>query len=245
MVRKCAFIAMSFAILASMPAFAQTPAVLEKSVTRDGFAFPADGPVRIVLFRPEIKIGEQTTAGLLQPNADWSEAARLALTQTLLVARAGQNIDIIPHPDQTGSDAALLADYQSLFRAVAGAAIRHKLMPNDPLPSKSASFDWSLGSGVARLVPAGGADYGLFFFSYDGFESNGRRSARIVASLMGAKGDAGRHFGYAALVDLRNGDLVWLNVDLKAGGDVRTVDGAAQRVANLLAGFPERAKGVK
>jgi len=67
---------------------------------------------------------------------------------------------------------------------------------------------------------------------------------QLVASLRGARDAGGAHLGYAALVDLKNGDLLWLNVDLKTTGDVRTADGAAQRVEQLLAGFPKKAGGV-
>jgi hypothetical protein len=58
---------------------------------------------------------------------------------------------------------------------------------------------------------------------------------------MGAGAARGSHFGYAGLVDLKNGDILWLNVDLKATGDVRTAEGAAQRIEQLLNGFPGRA----
>ena len=57
---------------------------------------------------------------------------------------------------------------------------------------------------------------------------------------MGNAEVAGTHFGYVALVDLKSGDIVWLGVDLKASGDVRTAEGAAQRVEQLLNGFPVR-----
>ena len=49
---------------------------------------------------------------------------------------------------------------------------------------------------------------------------------------------SGVHIGYAGLVDLETGDLVWLNADRKMGGDVRTGDGAVKRVTQLLEDFP-------
>jgi hypothetical protein len=49
---------------------------------------------------------------------------------------------------------------------------------------------------------------------------------------------SGEHKGFAGLVDLRTGDLVWLNADLAMGGDVRTPEGAQKRVAQLLEDFP-------
>jgi hypothetical protein len=51
---------------------------------------------------------------------------------------------------------------------------------------------------------------------------------------------SGVHKGFAGLVDLRTGDLVWLNADMQMGGDVRTPDGSEKRVKELFEGFPGR-----
>ena len=40
------------------------------------------------------------------------------------------------------------------------------------------------------------------------------------------------------IVDLKTGDLVWLNADAAMGGDVRDPDGAQKRVGQLLEAFP-------
>jgi hypothetical protein len=231
-----AFVAMAM----SVPATAQVPPVTEKSVVRDGFEFPANGPVEILIFRPEIKVGEQTTAGLFQPNAEWHETARSALTEALLAAKKTRQFNAVLQNEPEPAVAAKYAEYRALFRVIVSTAIRHKLFGSDPLPSKADRFDWSLGNGIGQIAAGSRADYGLFLFSHDGFESSGRKAAQLVASLMGARDAPGSHLGYAALVDLKSGDLLWLNVDLKATGDVRTPEGAASRIEQLLAGFPQR-----
>jgi hypothetical protein len=48
----------------------------------------------------------------------------------------------------------------------------------------------------------------------------------------------GEHKGYAGLVDLHTGDLLWLNADVEMGGDVRDAEGAKKRVGQLLKKFP-------
>ena len=49
---------------------------------------------------------------------------------------------------------------------------------------------------------------------------------------------SGEHKGAAGLVDLKTGDLLWLNADFAMGGDVREIDGAEKRVGQLLEEFP-------
>jgi hypothetical protein len=49
---------------------------------------------------------------------------------------------------------------------------------------------------------------------------------------------SGEHVGYAGLVDLKTGDLLWLNADAAMGGDVRELEGSQKRVSQLLEDFP-------
>ncbi len=236
-------IVLAFAIMfAASPILAQTPVTTEKYAVREGFAFAPEAPPRILVFRPEIKVGEQTTAGLFQNNAEWHATATRELSAALIKAGGKRGIEMILH-DEADASSPVLAEHRALFRLVVGTIIRHKLFGKDPLPSKTDSFDWSLGSGVAKIAPDAQVEYGLFLLSHDSFESAGRRAAKLVAALMGNGDISGTHFGYAALVDLKSGDIIWLGVDLKAGGDIRTAEGATLRVEQLFNGFPARATG--
>ena len=80
-------IGMAAAIMfAANPILAQTPVATEKYAVREGFAFTPEAPPRILVFRPEIKIGEQTTAGLFQNNAEWYAEATRELSAALIAA---------------------------------------------------------------------------------------------------------------------------------------------------------------
>jgi hypothetical protein len=235
---------MALAMLAALPMLlAPTAAQAQsrKSLTKDAFSFPAQGQVRIVLFRPDVTVSEQSTGGLDQPNAGWTEEARSQLTAALGKAQAERNIEMKLMPELSGENAKLMSDYRKLFKTVADSVIKHRLFGLDPLPTKEAAFDWTLGPGALRLGALGSADYGLFFWTFDSYESTSRRTARLIATVMGADAPAEVNMGYAGLVDLKTGDLVWINVDVKVGGDVRTAEGAALRVSELLDGFPVRA----
>lgn len=227
------------ALIGATPLCAQTPVTTEKYALREGFAFPADTPVRILMFRPDIKVGEQTTAGIFQNNVEWHEAAQRELTAALVSAGGQRSVEIIVH-DETMSDVAQLTEHRALFRLVVSSIFRHKFFGNDPLPTKNDRFDWSLGSGVARIAPSVQADYGLFLLSQDSYPSPGRRTAMLISNLMGNHETGGAHLGYAALFDLKSGEILWLAADLKATGDVRTKEGATERIGQLMNGFPSR-----
>jgi hypothetical protein len=235
----------SFLTIAATAALLFTPAPSyaqsRQSLTKEAFAFPSQGQVRVVLFRPDVSVGEQSTGGLDQPNAGWTEQAREQLTAALGKAQAERNIELKLMPELAGDDAKLMSDYRKLFKIVADSVIKHRLFPLDPLPTKEEKFDWTLGEGASTLGTLGGGDYGLFFYTLDSYESGSRKMARLLAAQMGAEEPTEVNMGYAGLVDLKTGDLVWINVDVKMAGDVRTREGAALRITELLDGFPVRA----
>jgi hypothetical protein len=230
-------------IFTSVPVSAQS----RQSLTRPEFSFPAQGQVRVVLFRPDVSVGEQSTGGLDEANAGWTEQAREQLTAALGKAQAQRNIELKLMPELTGEDDKTMSDYRKLFKTVADSVIKHRLFPLDPLPTKEEKFDWTLGPGAARLGALGGADYGLFFYTLDSYESTSRRLVRLLTTDPTPQyPEFGTipievNMGYAGLVDLKTGDLVWINVDVKMTGDVRTPEGASLRVSELLDGFPARA----
>jgi hypothetical protein len=229
------------ASLSAVPAKAQFIDIgTEKSAIKEGFALPKEGPVRVVVFRPDVQVGEQSTGGLNEPNADWTKEAREALNTALEKEMKARSGEMKLMPDLNGDDATVMSDYRNMFKAVANAAITHKLFPGNRLPTKKEAFDWTMGSGAAKLGELGGGDYGLFFYTYDSYGSAGRKAAQAVGMILGFGMTSGVHIGYAGLVDLKSGDLVWINADVKMGGDVRDAEGAAKRIAQLLEDFPSR-----
>ncbi|AJP74462.1 hypothetical protein [Sphingomonas hengshuiensis] len=226
-------------LLCAAPAQAQFGA--EASASKAGFAFPASGDVRIVVFRPDVAVGSQSTAGLNEPNAEWTATAREHLGTALIKSQQASANTIVAMPDLEGEQGQVLADYRALFKTVANTVVYGRLFAGNRLPTKRADFRWTLGEGASRLREIGGADYGLFFYTYDSYGSAGRKTAQIFAAMLGVGLTAGVHIGYAGLVDLRTGELVWINADLKMGGDVRDPDGAAKRVSQLMEDFPRRA----
>lgn len=244
---------------ASMLAFA-APA-MAGDTTRDGFAFPADGSMKIVVFRPDVSVGTQKAGGIVEPNADWTETAR-ANIQTKLTERAKLlNAQLQFVDELEGENAEVLTEYRALFEAVSGAIFTHvtigdklatkqKLVSDPKVPSarpkKVSTLDWTLGPGAAKLKEATGADYAMFVFTNDAYGDAGRKAAQAAGMLGCLIGvcvmvPSGIHVGYAGLVDLNTGDVVWFNTDLAMGGDPREVDGAEKRVGQLMDGFPLRA----
>ena len=222
---------------------AQTVAPTDMIASKPDFAFP-DGPIRIILLKPDIEVSELTTGGVEAPNADWTAKARENLIGALGPGQLGGDATVRPMPDLVGDDNRTMVDYRLLLKAVVRSVVTHRQASDDRLPAKDGKFDWTLGPGARRLGEMGGGDYGLFLSSQDSFKSADGQAARAVGALLGAEEQAEKHTGYAGLVDLATGDLVWLAVESSMRGDIRSAEGARRRMTQLLRTFPKRATPV-
>src|SRR5262249_26023431 len=96
--------------------------------------------------------------------------------------------------------------------------------------------------GVQSLGQAQAAEYALFVVLRDSYASAGRHAASVavaVLSLGQASLPLGRQVGAASLVDLRTGDLVWINQLVDQAGDLRTAESARKAVRSLLSNLPQ------
>jgi hypothetical protein len=227
------------AVLAASPVAAQ-----ERTAVRQGFELPARSGKRILVFRPAVSVGAQSTGGMFEPNADWTDKARANIAAALAKRQATLGNVVIDAPDALGDQALLVEEYSNLFGAVARAVVSYQFFVGNRLPTKKRDnkagvFDWSLGEGVRDLPGASDADYALFIYNKDAYGSTGRKMFQVAALLVPGVGvKSGEHMGYAGLIDLKTGDVLWLNADAAMGGDVREVDGAEKRVGQLLEEFP-------
>lgn len=227
-------VACALAVIAAPSANAQ-----EKSGTKQGFVLK-EKSARILLIRPTIKVGAQSTGGMFEPNADWTAQAKDNLGAALASAQTRLGNEVIVAEEPIGAAAETMADYRALFSVLADSVINYQFFPGNRLPTKKRKgvFEWTMGPGVAALARDSGADYALFIYDEDQYGSTGRKILQLFAAMAYVSVKSGEHKGFAGLVDLRTGDLVWLNADLEMGGDVRTPEGAQKRVAQLLEDFP-------
>lgn len=215
----------------------------ERSATKTGFSLPANSGKKILLFRPTIKVGAQSTGGMFEPSAEWTDDARGHIGRSLDAYHRQLGNQVTMAPELVGDDARFLAENMALFSVVANSVIHYQFFVGNRLPTKKRdnrtdTFEWTLGPQVAELAGASDADYGLFIFTEDHYGSTGRKMLQVFAAMGGVGITSGLHIGYAGLVDLKTGDLLWINADLQMGGDVRNAEGAEKRVRQLLEEFP-------
>lgn len=193
---------------------------------------------RIVVVQPDIKYYRITAGGVPEPAPDWTEAARDSFDVAFAdyVDRSDMAVRIL---DKEGRSDAMVA-FERLNSAV-GRTIIANHFGNTPLPSKrdpdtkKYTFDWSLGDGVSGLNLDG--DYALFVFYRDYQASGGRVGVAVLAAFLNISLYVGHQGGFASLVNLNSGEVVWFNNVPAAAGNLRTQEGAMSIVGQLFEGL--------
>jgi len=221
------------AIVASMLLFSGC-AVTSNVQQIDKLESVGDDP-RIVLMPPDIRYYLLTAGGVAEPNAEWTEAAQTNFQVALqdYAKTIGSDIMVIDKTD-LGEDE---IRYETLHSAV-GLTLLQNYFGMWKLPSKGEGFDWTLGPEISSIGRNHNADYALFVYYRDYQASGGRVAFAVLAAAIGAGVPTGSETGFASLVDLKTGDIVWFNVVNAGSGELRKKDGAAAAVQTLFRDIP-------
>jgi hypothetical protein len=190
---------------------------------------------RVLVLPADIELFSVSAGGVAEPRADWTDAAQKHFAQALAAQRKvlGERVTTF---DNAQADE--YAEIVTLHRAVADAISIHHKGGLLELATKGKRLDWSLGDAVQPLKQRTGADYALFTWLRDSYASSERKMMMIGMALIGGILVGGEQVGYASLVDLNTGRVVWFNELNRMRGDLRDEKAATETVEALLKGFP-------
>lgn len=195
----------------------------------------------VLLIEPDIILFELTAGGLEEPRADWTEAAKANVGKKLAESLQKTGDKLIPHQPSVNAPAKMHTQEQvlKLHEVVGQTVLIHKYIPIYELPTKQGCFDWGLGECVKALKEDTGADYALFVYLRDSYTSPGRAALMVASALLfGVVPQGGMQLGFASLVDLQTGQIVWFNRLMSGVGDLRTPEAAEKAIQELLANNP-------
>lgn len=210
---------------------------------------PPQGNYTMVVMRPDISVSLLTAGGVTERREDWTNTARervLRAIQQQQLARGG-SAKVATRREDAGGTPEQVLELEQLHEVV-GQSIRiHKFTPYGSLPTKKDKFDWTLGELAVSYGASSGYDYALFLYARDSFSSGGRQALQALGFLGCAVGicmvpGGGIQAGFASLVDLKTGNVVWFNHLVSEVGDIRTPEGAAKIVDRLLSSMHDDPK---
>lgn len=190
---------------------------------------------KLLVMPADMELFSISAGGVTEPRADWTEAAQKNVKAALAARRAQLGAEVI---DLSEAQLDEFAEIAALHRAVADAIWVHHTQRGLELPTKGGKLDWSLGEATRVLKQRTGADYALFTWMRDSYASGERKAAMVAMALLGGFSTGGEQNGYASLVDLDTGRIVWFNELRRMWGDLREPQPAVETVEALLKGFP-------
>lgn len=207
---------------------------------RAGLGASSAPGVRVLLMTPDVQLSEVTAAGLEEPNAQWTEQGRRNVSTALSQFMASRSAVSVPYREPRHGSASAHSHLQllKLHEAVGGTILVHKYNEAMMLPTKAQRFDWTLGPDARLLAEEYDADYALFVLLHDSYASGERVAMMVAMAAFGVGLQGGIQRGFASLVDLRSGDIVWFNVLVRGSGDLRTPEAAKDAVTALLLEVP-------
>lgn len=219
-------------------ALACAPALAQSQNLAPGFSGLPKG-ARIVIMPPDIELFSVSMGGVLEPKADWTEAASRHFKGALSAKQKKLGVATV---ELTAQQADQADEINALHGAVARAINLHHF-GKIPLPTKNGNLDWSIGESVQQIRQMTGSDYALFSWVRDSYTSGGRAVAMAAIAILSrgrSSAGGGAQTGYASLVDLNTGRVLWFNRLQRGSGDLRDAGPAAETVDALLSGFPSQ-----
>ena len=197
------------------------------------------GVSRMVLMPIDVELAHVTAGGLLEPDAAWTQQAQKNMHAALVEEARSRKVELVDFdPDRgTPEDREMSLALVKLHRDVGYAILRHDYLEGFALPSKKGKFDWSLGPEAAAIARSQNADYAMFLFVRDSYATGGRVLVIALTAVMslGRIGlPGGSQVGFASVVDLKTGNIVWFNRLARGSGDLRTPEAATESVNALV-----------
>lgn len=198
---------------------------------------PLSADTRVALMPPDIRYYLITAGGTPELHDEWTaDAERHFVSASMRFAQeSGIKLSVVGRADL---DAGLLR-YEGLHAAVGEAIIDHSDAATR-LPTRAPGdiSGWTLGPGIHDLRRVTDADYALFIHYRENQPSGGRLAFAILAAAAKTVIPTGSEHGFASMVDLDTGAIVWFGTIYDGGFELREPAGASRVAGWLIESLP-------
>lgn len=208
-------------------------------------------PKKILVVPGLVYAAEVSAGGLIEEVPSWSREAAPKLREVLdgYLART-QGVQTVSIPELSTDEQALVQEHLYMFRVAADV---HLPSPLGATTSKDLEawwhkverFDLSLGPGLAFLADRTGCETALLSAGITIVPTSGRKFTSFLQSfLAGTTIPTGGTDLFVGLVDLRSGDLLWVNEHAQSGDFLFSADSLLERkdlekiVERVFADYP-------
>lgn len=208
---------------------------LHRDLTEGVFLTP---PQRVAIVAPTVTIYELSAGGVMEEVPQWSEKGTRLVTDLIMEwMHDYPELDLIPLPELTADEQALLDQHRALFDRIA--TNRVYIQNISAWKDKVLHPDDALGSGLSDMKTRIGVDALFFISGYDYVSSGGRKFTAFLAALGGMVLPMGYSVLQVGLIDLETGDVLWSNIAKSDTQSLKSEGDARQMVYQVLAPLPD------
>jgi hypothetical protein len=204
-------------------------------------AQPKNAVYPVLLLPADISVKEMSASGMTQEVGSWSKQAKGHVEAAIAdYDGALGRLRPVSLPPLNEEEQQLLEQYTALYDTVAGTAILYSQgVYGAAWKHKMDHFDYTLGPGLAFLADKTGVERALFITGEDVISTGGRKAMFVVAAAFGVSIPLGRTVLVAGVVDLRTGDLHWIDHSFSADAEtLRNAEDVRSMLNGLFDSFP-------
>jgi hypothetical protein len=175
-------------------------------------------PKKVVVLPVNIEVIEVTAGGVEEEVPEWSAKASKNVFKSLsAVIKKDPTMKEVRTPKLSRKTSGVVNEHMALYKLVVNTASdigwQHKIR----------RFDYGIGPGLKTLRRKTGADAAVMVYGRDHVSTTGRKAKAIAGNIpilnifTGAPPKLGHSYIHIGVVDLRTGDLLWMNSEYREG----------------------------
>ncbi len=197
-------------------------------------------PKKVVVLPVNIEVLEVTAGGVKEEVPAWSaEASKNVLKSLSIAIKKDPTIQEVRAPRFSKKATAAVDEHMALYKLVVNTA------SNIGWQHKIRRFDYGIGPGLTSLRQKTGADAAIMVYGRDHVSTAGRKAKAVAGNIpiinifTGPPPKLGHSYIHIGVVDLRTGDLLWMNSEYREGAsNLRDYDDANEIIAAIFEWYP-------
>jgi hypothetical protein len=197
-------------------------------------------PKKVVVLPVNIEVLEVTAGGVKEEVPEWSAEASKNVFKSLSAAiKKEATMREVRTPKMSRKSAGVVDEHMALYKLVVNTA------SNIGWEHKIRRFDYGIGPGLKALRRMTGADAAVMVYGRDYVSTTGRKAKAVAGNIpiinifTGPPPKLGHSYIHIGVVDLRTGDLLWMNSEYRDGApNLRDYDDANDIISTIFEWYP-------
>lgn len=197
-------------------------------------------PKKLIVLSPQVTVKEISAGGVLDIVPEWTAQANANIQDELKQIIGGRtDLSLVPTPAFTPEEKDKLDQYVASYMVVGTTAFWMTNYGGSEWAFKRTHFDYTLGQGLSFVRQETGADAAIMVIAEDYVSSSGRKAAMFFGALMGVGIAGGQSVISIGVVDLENGDILWMHHSQSGVKDLKDRESVHAMLTEILADLPK------